>query len=164
MKNVIFVDLDETLIHTFSPFEGEEVSEDAVPVKVPGDKFNYKTSLRQGSLEFLQRLRVVGEVRMLTAATTDYANAMNRKFGLGFTAMQIYAREDVAGGAFAPDYFGECKVYLYDNLPRRENRSKIDFLRPLGEINYIQVPAYWGYNDVAGLDDNTIERLVSMIK
>ena len=164
MKNVIFVDLDETLIHTFMQYEGEGVTGDAVPVKVPGDKIPYQTSLRQGALEFLRRLREVGEVRMLTAATTDYANAMNRKFGFGFTGMQIYAREDVAGGAFAPDYFGECKVYLYDNLPRRENRSKITFLRPLGNVNYIQVSGYYGNNDIAKLDNKAIEWLVSMVK
>jgi phosphoserine phosphatase len=164
MKNVIFVDLDETLIHTFMQYDGENVTGDAVPVKVPGDKIPYQTSLRKGSKEFLQRLRELGDVRMLTAATTDYANAMNRKFGFGFTSSQIYAREDIAAGAFAPNFFGECKVYLYDNLPRHENRSKIVFLRPLGNVEYVQVSGYYGNNDIASLTPETIDYLIGRIK
>ena len=98
MNNYIFVDLDETLIHTLQPFFGDEPSKDAVKVKIPGEKEDYDTILRQGAVYFLHELRARGKVYMLTAATSDYAAAMNAQFGFGFTSQDIYAREDIAAG------------------------------------------------------------------
>ena len=164
MKNIIFVDLDETLIHTFMPVWGETPTKDAEEVFVTsnGTTETYDTALRQGALHFLQLLRKIGDVYILTAATSDYAYAMNRHFGLGFVEDQIYAREDVQAGKADPEYFGKGTVYLFDNLPRHENRSKIDFLRPIGNTNYIQVPGFYN-NKTAPFTHEIIEDLVSRV-
>lgn len=164
MKKIIFVDLDETLIHTFMPAWGETPTKDAEEVLVTseGRTEPYDTVLRQGALHFLQILRNTGDVYILTAATSDYAKAMNRHFGLGFVENQIYAREDVQAGQADPGFFGKGIVYLYDNLPRHENRSKITFLRPIGDINYIQVKEFYN-NKTAPFTHEYIEELVSKI-
>lgn len=165
MKNIIFVDLDETLIHAFMPSWGETPTKDAEEVLIRNEATTetYETVLRQGALHFLQVLRKTGDVYILTAATSDYANAMNRHFGLGFVEDQIYAREDVQAGNADPEYFGRGTVYLFDNLPRHENRSKITFLRPLGNINYIQVKEFYN-NKTAAFTHEEIKELVSNIK
>jgi hypothetical protein len=162
-NNYIFVDLDETLIHTFIPFYGEVPTKDSVKVKISGEDELYDTALRQGALYFLQLLRNTGNVYMLTAATADYAAAMNREFGFGFTSQDMYSREDIAAGQLDPNLFGQGKVYLYDNLPRHENRSKIVFLRNIcKEVNYIQVPAFYN-NKTAAFTHEEIEELVRRI-
>lgn len=162
-NNYIFVDLDETLIHTFISFYGEIPSEDAVKIKIDGEDELYETVLRQGALYFLQLLRNTGNVYMLTAATADYAAVMNEKFGLGFNESNMYSREDIAAGQLDPNLFGQGNVYLYDNLPRHENRSKIVFLRNIcKEVNYIQVPGFYN-NDVSPFTHEIIERLVKHI-
>lgn len=166
MKNIIFVDLDETLIHTFMPFWGETPTKDAETILLTGPDGkdeDYQTVLRQGALHFLQILRSLGDVYILTAASEDYAKAMNRHFGLGFTENQIYSREDIQAGQVDPNYFGKGVVYLYDNLPRHENHSKIRFLRPIGNISYIQVKEFFN-NKSAPLTHEYIKELVSNIK
>jgi len=164
MNNYIFVDLDETLIHTFQPIYGETPTKDAVEVKIAGENWLYDVVLRQGALYFLHVLRNAGKVYMLTAATGDYAAAMNLEFGLGFTSQDIYSREDIAAGNLDPTLFGEGNVYLFDNLHRRENRSKIEFLREINkEVNYIQVPAFYN-NTHSPFTHKLVEDLVSRIK
>jgi len=166
MKNIIFVDLDETLIHTFMPFWGETPTKDAETIIIAeprGKEKDYQVVLRQGALYFLQILRSLGDVYMLTAAPKDYAIAMSGHFGLGFTDSRIYSREDIQGNQADPAYFGRGVVYLYDNLPQYENRSKINFLRNLGNVNYIQVEEFYN-NKNASLTHEYIKKLVSNIK
>lgn len=165
MKNIIFVDLDETLIHTFLPAWGETPTKDAETVSfisTEGREDEYDVVLRQGALHFLQILRNKGDVYILTAATSDYAAAMNRHFGLGFTNNQIYSREDIQASQADPEFFGKGTVYLYDNLPRHENRSKITFLRPIGNVNYIQVEGFYN-NKTAPFTHEYIKELIFKI-
>ena len=164
MKNLIFVDLDETLIHTFMPYWGETATKDAeeVFINTEGATDIFNVVLRQGALHFLQVLRNTGDVYMLTAATNDYANAMNRHFGLGFAESQIYSREHIQSSQADVERFDKGVVYLFDNLPRHENRSKIVFLRPLGETNYIQVREFYN-NKTAAFTHDEIKELVSNI-
>lgn len=142
MKPYIFVDLDETLIHTYDYHETP--CKCAVNVVMNTDEI-YKTSLRPGAHEFLAKLREIGEVRMLTIATYDYAVKMNELFKFNFALDDIYAREHIQSPSInlEPAEF----VYLFDNLPLRENRRKIEFLRAV-TINkipsYIQVKEYRG--------------------
>ena len=142
MKTYIFVDLDETLIHSFDYYETP--SKGAVEVVVEDQTF--KTSLRPGAHEFLAKLREIGEVRMLTVATYDYAVKMNETFALGFT--DIWSRELIQGThSFDSKPVVADRVYLFDNLHRRENRLKIEFLRDVTTNkvpNYIQVKEYRG--------------------
>ena len=76
---------------------------------------------------------------------------------------QIYSREDIQTGQVDPKLFGEGTVYLFDNLPRHENHSKIRFLRPLGNTNYIKVHDFYS-NKTAAFTHEEIKELVSNIK
>ena len=74
---------------------------------------------------------------MLTIATYEYAKAMNALFEFNFALDDIYAREHIQSPSInlEPAEF----VYLFDNLPLRENRRKVEFLRCV-TIN--KVPSY----------------------
>lgn len=163
MKKLIFVDLDETLIHTFMPAWDEFPSEDATTVFL-GPSEQYDTVLRQGAIHFLHLLRSKGQVYMLTAATNDYANAMNKTFELGFNSNQIFSREDIQSGQLDPTFFGKGTVYLFDNLPRHENHSKIRFLRPLGEVKYIQVAEFYNNQVSRHYTHDHIDELIARIE
>jgi FMN phosphatase YigB (HAD superfamily) len=159
MKPYIFVDLDETLIHTYDFHEMP--CKCAVPVTV--EEVQFKTSLRPGAKEFLAKLREIGEVRMLTIATYDYAIEMNRLFDLGFVEKDIYARHHIQAPTIdlKPAEF----VYLFDNLPLRENRRKIEFLRcvTINKIpSYIQVKEYRGGQRFP-FDKEEIDRLTKAL-
>jgi hypothetical protein len=159
MKN-IFVDIDETLLHTFVRAYGETPTKDAVKVELNENEV-YDVVLRNGAIKFLSYLRTYGDVYALTAATADYAAAMNQKFNLRFE--HIFSREHIQAGQADPSFFAKGSVYLYDNLPRHENRSKIVFLRPINDVNYIQVPAFYN-NKTSPFTDSLIDSLVSHVK
>ena len=159
MKPYIFVDLDETLIHTYDYHETP--CKCAVPVKIEGSF--YKTSLRPGAKEFLTKLREIGEVRMLTIATYEYAKVMNALFEFNFALDDIYAREHIQSPSInlEPAEF----VYLFDNLPLRENRRKVEFLRcvTINKVpSYIQVKEYRGGQRFP-LDKEEIDRLTKTL-
>jgi hypothetical protein len=67
MSPYIFVDLDETLIHTFEDWE--DPTADAIEIEVSGQTL--QTSLRPGALDLLAQFRAVGNVNMLTIACAD---------------------------------------------------------------------------------------------
>ena len=160
MKPYIFVDLDETLIHSYDIHEIPSVH--AVEVDVQGQFF--KTRLRPGAKDFLAQLREIGEVRMLTVATRDYALKMNETFGLGFTAGDIWSREHLQGG-YSIDLEPVEKVYLFDNLQLKQNRLKINLLRGAAKNktpSYIQVKEYIG-TDHFPLDKEEIARLTKTL-
>ena len=159
MKPYIFVDLDETLIHTYDYHETP--CKCAVAVRI--EESFYKTSLRPGAKEFLTKLREIGEVRMLTVATYNYAIEMNRLFDLGFAEKDIYARHHIQAPTIdlKPAEF----VYLFDNLPLRENRRKIEFLRCVTANklpSYIQVKEYRGGQRFP-FDSDEINRLIAIL-
>ena len=89
-QQTIFVDLDETLIHSVW---GKGRNPGKRTVIQLGDE-TYHSFLRPTALWFLEQLRALGSVRMLTSATRSYAIAHNNAFGLGFQPDEITARED----------------------------------------------------------------------
>lgn len=156
-KTPIFVDLDETLIHSFEtllhPPDG------AVRVNAANEK--YDVLLRGGALPFLKMLRNRGQVYMLTIATHDYALEMNSVFKLDFPTHRIFSRTHVATRS-NPD-ISAPRVYLFDNLPRRENRNKIEFLRKISTtVMYYQVPAFEGY-PTQHFSDKELNNLISRL-
>ena len=143
-----FVDLDETLIHSDSYDFFEEDAD--VAEMTFGEKEKYYVAYRKGAREFLTELRKnCDRVFMLTIAVQDYAEAMNETFNLGFDKSEIYSRYDIHRSGFD----SECKerpdlipgaVFLFDNLSIYDNREKTMYLKPLGELSYIKVPAFYG--------------------
>lgn len=160
MKPYIFVDLDETLIHTYEYWQIP--SGDTKRVSVQGSL--YTVRMRPGAKEFLAKLREIGEVRMLTIAIYDYAIKMNEVFDLGFDIGDIWAREHVQGG-YTIDLKPAERVYLFDNLPVQQNRLKVNFLSPAVTNKmptYIQVKEYIG-DESFPFDEREINRLVKKL-
>lgn len=162
-NNHIFVDLDETLIHSHEEYSAKSVKPLLKEIML-SDNCVYNTQLRPNALTFLNELRKLSSnVFMLTIATKEYAVAMNRIFGLGFFSTMIYSREHIQ--AFDVPTVSRGNVFLFDNLKKGENRNKIIFLRTLGELQYIQVPAYYGgIKDFNGYTPELIEELTKPIK
>lgn len=162
MIKYIFVDLDETLIHTFDSWEDREG--DKVESFILSDGDEYVTCLRPGALEFLAKLRELGDVYMLTAATKEYASKINLLFNLGFKVKDIYSREDVCKNILSLEPAN--LVFLIDNLDKRDNYSKLQFLRAASKTkvtNYIQCQTYKGGNTLP-LDEEQIESIISRIR
>jgi hypothetical protein len=137
MNKYIFVDLDETLIHTVGLHTGRDMLNYK---KVSLSKHeSYNTRLRGCSLAFLEAARKKAKVFMLTVATKDYALAMNEAFSLGFKAEDIYSREDVRRKPIKPLQIEPGAVWLFDNLPSSYNDEKCAFLAHLGPLNYVKV-------------------------
>lgn len=162
MTKYIFVDLDETLIHTFNNWE-DKIGRNIKSFTLSDGDF-YETCERPGALEFLAQLRQIAPVYMLTAATTEYANKINELFSLGFESKDIYAREHVNRNEISLPPVD--LIFLIDNLDKRDNYTKLSFLRPISRlkvINYIQCSTFSG-GDILPLDKETIDNLISRIK
>lgn len=164
MKN-IFVDLDETLIHT--NLAGKDYPNEVEEVKVNiaselGRKDIYPSSLRPGATKLLFALRETGQVYMLTRATEDYAVAMNKAFGLGFTVDRIYDRVFVKRFNIKPN-IPSGNNYLIDDLPSYDNYEKIKFIEQLGPTKYIQIKAFYGFKEQA-ITSSMIAEIVEIIK
>lgn len=158
MNNIpIFVDLDETLIHSTYPVT--RPADDAVRVRAGNEE--YDVILRNGARQLLKMLRDRGQVNMLTIATHDYALEMNSVFKLDFPTHRIFSRTHVANRS-APS-ISAPNVYLFDNLPRRENRNKIEFLRKISTtVMYYQVSTFEGY-PVQHFSEKELTNLISRL-
>lgn len=86
---MIFLDLDNVLICSSVAAGTDGCKEVVLP-----DGEQYFVSLRDGSLSFIQRLRDIAHVKMLTSSVRDYALSMDAAFGFGFSPDEIIARED----------------------------------------------------------------------
>jgi hypothetical protein len=139
----IFIDLDETLIRcdpwSVEPREGDkEITLD--------DKLTYRAFLRPRAHELLKALREIAPCYLLTAATQDYSEGWNHEFDLGFKNEDIYSRNAIAFRQFDESKFPPGHTYLIDNLPRYENRSKIEFLREIDPApKYFNIKEYCGF-------------------
>lgn len=171
--NYIFVDLDNVLIYADSikwwPDDEKywPVPKESTKLVVFNDNSQYRGILRPGALEFLERLRGIPNTKvfMLTASVTEYANAWDRTFGLGFGSTGIFAREDMAGiSHLDPSAFPNPRVVaLFDDLPEFEHRHrKLPFIcainPPTYKVNYVRVPAF---NGVGSLKPETIQALIA---
>jgi hypothetical protein len=136
----IYVDLDETLIHA-------RVAGPRPPGKRRRFAFGfevYDVALRKCTHYLLGCLREIGCVSLLTTSQRDYAEEINKAFGLGFE--QLYCREDIF--VFRPfaDLKAEAvapKSVLIDDLAPTEPlaRLKMKFLG-INRRNYIQIRGF----------------------
>jgi FMN phosphatase YigB (HAD superfamily) len=156
----IFVDLDETLIHC-DPWSVEPRKGDK-EITLDG-KDAYRALLRPGALELLKALREIAPCYILTAATQDYAEGWNREFDLGFQKEDIYSRHAIARREFEESKFPPGQTYLIDNLPRHENRSKIEFLREIDSVpKYFNIKPYYSY-ETQNLTVEMIQEIVDFV-
>jgi hypothetical protein len=111
VKPVIFVDLDGTLVSTWTPLITSSFMSQlfGLPICTPprpkdGHLPHRKVSFPNGQYsltccrpyirKFLRSLRAIGKVCMLTHASRDYAQRMNDAFNLGFREPEIFTISD----------------------------------------------------------------------
>jgi hypothetical protein len=156
----IFVDLDETLIHC-NPWNDEPVENSKVITLEHND--TYRAVLRPGVHELLKALRAIAPCYILTAAVQNYAEGWNKVFDLGFKNKDIYSRNAIAIRQFDESKFPPGHTYLIDNLPRSENRSKIEFLREINTVpKYFNIKPYYGY-ETQSLTVEMIQEIVTFV-
>jgi len=155
----IFQDLDECILHTFVndvPYDGMEY----VEFIVSDDMHTYRSMIRPCAKELFQYYNnVVGKdnVYILTTATREYAEALNRLGEFGLDVDHIFTREDIqeysvcARSEFAhiddkkPLAIAGPNNVLIDNLPSYLNKEKMSMMGITKE-NYHQTPEYYGSN------------------
>ena len=152
MIDRVFWDIDETLIHTeFSPF-GEGFND--VPLVL--EDHTYYTKIRPCSMhlvEFSRQLVGSENVYILTTATRDYAQEVNRLASWNFPHGHIYSREDLKNHRYSTAYGGSGTAQnkeiassnnvLIDNLPHRENWNKMSFIG-IDSERYLKIQDYYG--------------------
>ena len=173
MINRIFIDLDETLLHT----QYHDPGQDHLKFTLPDDNhtINYFTMIRPCAktlIEFARDLVGFNNVHILTAATRGYAEKINDLAGWGFRNEDIFAREDteshkryvrLAYGAqleIDPHIYANPNNVLIDNLTPDHNRVKIEYIGiwKTQSKNYLHVNDYYGVNFTN--DDKDFEDLV----
>ena len=157
----IFQDIDECILHTvINTHPHETYVEFTLPGYDDGSLHTYRTIIRPCAKELFEYYNsVVGKenVYILTSATRDYAETLNRLGEFGLDNDHIFSREDISkhSHSSAWSWSGESHQMahpladkdnvLIDNLPQRYNTSKIDFMN-IAFDNYHQTPEYYGVN------------------
>jgi NLI interacting factor-like phosphatase len=182
-KNLIFIDLDETLIHSLGmvPFTKSRRDNDPgvellskepkaddkfadTPIKVVVGKNMYHTHtiLRPGANYLLFRLREIGHVYMLTRADKYYAQAMNEAFSFAFNKDRIFDREYVNKWKYNNPELPKGNTFLIDDLNDFDNFEKISFINKFGPSKYIKVDPFFGKKE-QGFTHSIIGSIVNSI-
>ena len=150
----IFQDLDECILHTVI---NRDPDQNHIEFILSEGMHTYHTIIRPCAKElFAYYNDLIGKenVYILTAATREYAEALNRLGEFGLDNDHIFAREDIQQYSVAFGYGGEGSSptpiadkdnVLIDNLPPRYNCNKIDMMGIVTK-NYHQTPEYYGNN------------------
>lgn len=165
----IFQDLDECILHTYI---NSIPPSEYVEFILSEDIHTYRTMIRPCAKRLFEYYNsVVGKenVYILTSATRDYAETLNRLGEFGLDEDHIFTREDIQQHSITLSYGGEGSVplpiadkdnILIDNLPPRYNRNKMDMMGIVTQ-NYLQTCEYYGFNDD---DEDFYEDIVKFIK
>jgi len=151
----IFQDLDECILHTQV---NTTIDQSHVEFVLSEGMYTYRTMIRPCAKElFAYYNDLVGKenVYILTAATTEYAETLNRLGEFGLDADHIFAREDMQKHSYNTGMYEDSSVIahsladkdnvLIDNLPYRYNTGKMSFMKITSD-NYHQTPEYYGVN------------------
>jgi len=146
----IYIDLDDTLIHSVYGRGRNPGKRTVIPIT---EDEIYHSLLRPEAGRILRELRNIGDVRMLTTSISDYAEAHNRAFALGFMPAEIFARERYINKvllAYGSEWVASMTKtdpggLLIDNLSisTESSRTKCAFLG-IGEDNYFQIREFDG--------------------
>lgn len=160
----IYIDLDDTLIHSINGF-GRNPGKRKV-IRVGEEDEVYHSILRPEAGRLLSGLRTIGAVRMLTTATREYAIAHNKTFTLGFQECEIISRHDYIctiklayGSEWVPSRRNmDPGGILIDNLPinTESSRNKVAYLG-------IQPDRYFQIREFNGKDPADFSSEVDLI-
>lgn len=165
----IFLDLDETLVNTqFYTTSNSDRIKIVLGVDKRGREESYFVMPRPNVLQMLEECRAVGPTFIMTAATKDYALAINKVCGLGFSPEQIIAREDYeskdeAGLAtIRPCDAGQS--VLVDNMLHHEDYAVLKRkVLGISRYRYLQIREYAGGKDPDVFDEEWLE-IIQTIK
>ena len=151
----IFQDIDECILHTFV---NNDPNQNHVEFVLGEDMHTYRTIIRPCAKELFEYYNsVVGKenVYILTSATRDHAETLNRLGEFGLDTDHIFSREDISKYSHKSNMWGEANTIahplahkdnvLIDNLPLAYNMSKVNFMN-IAFDNYHQTPEYYGVN------------------
>ena len=150
----IFQDLDECILHTTV---NNDPNQSHVEFTLSEDMHTYRTIIRPCAKElFAYYNELVGKenVYILTTATREYAEALNRLGEFGLDYAHIFTREDIQqhkthfgnrGEGMMKLPIADKDNVLIDNLPPRYNDYKMDMMGIVTK-NYHQTPEYFGNN------------------
>lgn len=112
----IYLDLDETLIHSIPSYGGMGVSRRRVIVdcglKKNGKRDRYTTDLRDIAIAIVKRCQKLTHTKILTSALKEYAEAHVEAFNLGIAKTDIIAREDFLYEGQGP--YGSKDIYVLE--------------------------------------------------
>lgn len=138
-KRQLFVDLDETLIHSIDAYK---IKSEIVDITSHRDRFreikfsvqnSYMTALKENAIQFLVEARKRYKVLMLTNAGSLYAARMNNEFNFGFQGEEIFSDCTMKAG-FVPLELVKNINVLFDNVPTYDNLTSRK-LRWLGNLS-----------------------------
>lgn len=149
----IYLDLDETLIHT-EVTKDKPTSSDRIDFKIGG--YWYSTKLRLGALELISFCKSIAPTKILTNSTDVYSKYISDAFNFGFKSEDIISRDDYI--TWEPEWPGSvyeiacvkesinqpCAI-LVDNLFPFTNGAiqKMNYLG-INSDRYIQISEFIG--------------------
>jgi hypothetical protein len=150
IKN-IFLDIDETLIH--SSYDKPGFRNDYLTLKFAEGRDLY-TIVRPCADKIIQYAKnLVGfeNVYILTTSTREYAEQVNDGAGWNFDVASIFTREDLRdatlnGTTIAHPTLAHADNVIVDNLPPRYNLTKMAYIG-IDTDQYLQVRDYYGTTD-----------------
>ena len=168
----IFVDIDETLLHTQIKYgrKKEEIVLQPDERAMHNWGHPYVAKLRPGAHELLRRLRAIspGNVFALTTSTKDYAEGFTAQFEFGFAPEDIFPRERLRDGPpLDLARFPNGRAYLIDDRSEYEQYEKIHFLAGIGgerfQVRYIRVQEFFG-DDSQGFTPEELDRIIGLVE
>jgi FMN phosphatase YigB (HAD superfamily) len=152
IKN-IFLDIDETLIHSEYRKFNEEIRNDEITLSF-SDSPDLYTYVRPCAAKVIDAARaLVGHenVYILTTSIREYAEQVNEGAGWDFKNQSIFTREDLRAalknGIITPHHtLTDSNNVIVDNLPPRYNLTKMAYIG-IDTDQYLQVRDYYGTTD-----------------
>jgi hypothetical protein len=151
----VFQDIDECILHTFCGLNIDDGLK-YVEFDLEDDHTIYRTVFRHCAKELFEYYNsVVGKdnVYILTSATRNYAQTLNKLGEFGLDNDHIISREDIKQHTFVGGWGGDsCSIQhklankdnvLIDNLPYNYNTNKTDMMQ-IHPKNYHHTRDYYG--------------------
>lgn len=167
----IFQDLDECILHVQV---NKKPNQEHHEFTLHEDPNTYYAMFRPCAKElFAYYNELVGKenVYILTAATLEYAEAVNRLGEFGLDSDHIFAREHTQKHTYFTGMYGNGSTsivaheladknnVLIDNLPWKYNTTKMNFMG-IHVDHYHQTPQYYGVNFPENLFLEDIKRFL----
>lgn len=162
MNKRIFIDLDQTLIHSYPSYEHtalQKFGEKSLYEKGETYHDGYVTYVRPLAREFVDYCHdMVGidNVYILTAAKGDYARDVIVRGDLKIPAKKIHDRDSIS---YMSKEFHDGYNILVDDLPYYDNYSKLRYLAITNKLEqYINIVEYTPYEGLRYIKNDWMKK------